>query len=212
MNNTIKLKDLVLIGGGHAHVHTLKMMGMKPMPDVQVTLITRDIETPYSGMLPGYISGYYSHEECHVDLGKLCGFAGVRLLHVEANKLDLDNKLIYCKDGRPPIRYDVLSIDIGITPKALPPKTSNNIGNMTPVKPIDGFGRRWNEILDRIKNASNDSKIKLIVVGGGGGGTELTFAIHHRIQAEMKKLNKDPSNVEISIIQRNSLLMPEHNR
>ena len=57
MQNSIIFKDLVLVGGGHAHVHILKMMGMEPMPGVQVTLITKDIDTPYSGMLPGYVGG-----------------------------------------------------------------------------------------------------------------------------------------------------------
>ena len=39
-----------------------------PEPGVAVTLISPDRHTPYSGMLPGYIAGHYSHADCHIDL------------------------------------------------------------------------------------------------------------------------------------------------
>ena len=135
MRVTPIVKDLVLIGGGHAHVHVLKSFGMKPMPGLRITLIARDVETPYSGMLPGFIAGHYAREECHIDLRPLARFAGARLIHDEAIGLDLTQRLVSCRT-QPSVGYDILSIDIGSTPHLS--STPGAAQYATPVKPIDG--------------------------------------------------------------------------
>ena len=199
------LKDLVLVGGGHAHVHTIKMFGMKPLAGVRVTLVTRDIETPYSGMLPGFVAGYYTRKESHIDLGRLCSFAGVRLLHVEACGLDTVNKLITCKDGRPPVHYDVCSIDIGITPKPHPAESG-----ITAVKPIDGFAQRWDVIFRRCLEIGSGDGLDVVIVGGGAGGVELAFAVRYRLSTELKRAGRSPDQVTVTLVQRGNEIMPLH--
>ena len=109
-------------------------------------MIARDVDTPYSGMLPGFIAGHYTREQCHIDLRPLARFAGARLIHDEAIGLDLTERLVSCR-AQPPVGYDILSIDIGSTPHLGsipgPPQYA------TPVKPIDGLAARWARIVDR---------------------------------------------------------------
>jgi selenide,water dikinase len=197
------VKDLVLIGGGHSHVYVLKMLGMNKIPGVRVTLVAKEVNTPYSGMLPGHVAGHYTWDECHVDLRPLCTFAGHRLIHDEAVGIDTVNKRVMLKN-RPPVSYDALSVDIGITPAA---GVRGAADFTTPVKPIFGFGARWESLMARVLETKK--KTHVVVVGGGAGGVELALAMQHRLRSELEKLDQPGDRVEFALVTRGEL-MPTH--
>ena len=171
--------DILLIGGGHAHVEVLRRFGMAPVPGVRLTLATRDLATPYSGMLPGLVAGTYSHAEAHVDLAPLAAFAGARLVHGAVTGLDLDRNEALI-DGRPPLAFDLVSLDIGSTPSAAAIRGAEHA---LPVKPVDRFLECWAEVEDRAVEAGDT--FRLVTVGAGAGGVELTLALQRKLAARL---------------------------
>ena len=166
--------------------------------------------TPYSGMLPGFVAGHYTYEECHIDLSRLCEFSKVHLIHCEANKIDMREKKVWCSDGRPPIPYDVLSIDIGISPSinvSLPDGFEVD-ELLVPVKPIDKFTKRFDSILGSImNNEEGESKSRrVVVVGGGAGGTELAMSLSYRLEVE----SEHP--ISMILVHRGPALLQSHNK
>ncbi len=131
-------KELVLVGGGHAQVYVLDSFAKRPMPGVRLTLIARDVETPYSGMLPGFIAGHYTADQCYIDLAPLAARAGARLVHDEAVGLDRAGRRVLCRNG-PPLPYDVVSIAIGSTPDLKQVAGAETFA--TPVKPVSTLAR-----------------------------------------------------------------------
>ncbi len=200
-------KDLVLVGGGHSHVSVLKGFGAKPMRGVRLTLITRDIHTPYSGMLPGLIAGHYEYDETHIDLGPLSQFAGARLYHDEAVGLDLESKKILCR-SRPPVPYDLVSINIGSTPTLDPvPGAAESV---VPVKPIGNFLHRWAEVRRRVLARAERTRIG--VVGAGAGGVELLLSVRHALE-DLRRVSGRPREApEFHLFFDSETILPTHNR
>ena len=200
-------KDLVLVGGGHSHVGVLKGFGTRPMPGVRLTLITRDIHTPYSGMLPGLIAGHYEYDETHIDLGPLSQFAGARLYPDEAVGLDHDSKRILCR-SRPPVPYDLVSINIGSTPTLDPvPGAAESV---VPVKPIGNFLSRWAEVRQRV--LARAARTRIAVVGAGAGGVELLLSVRHALE-NLRRVTGHPREApEYHLFFDSETILPTHNR
>ncbi|GMG87982.1 selenide, water dikinase SelD [Biformimicrobium ophioploci] len=175
MQDSPNYQDLVLIGGGHAHALTLMMWAMKPLPGVRVTLISPQVQTPYSGMLPGLIAGHYSYDETHIDLTRLCAAVGARFIVSSATGIDSEARQI-ALDGHPPIGFDLLSIDTGATPAHQLPGSEHAI----PVKPISRFYPHWQALRQQIREEHR--AFDLAVVGAGAGGCEIAMAMAHALQ------------------------------
>jgi selenide,water dikinase len=203
------LRDLVLVGGGHSHVGVLRMFAMKPEPGVRITVICTDIDTPYSGMLPGYISGHYSFDEVHIDLGRLCAFAGARLYRDEVVGIDRQNQKVICRN-RPAVAYDALSINIGSTPQVQHVAGAQALA--VPVKPIAQFNQRWLALLDKARQwPSHRGRMTVAVVGGGAGGVELVLSMQYRLRNELKAMGRSPETLKFVLLTSGETILPTHN-
>ena len=200
--------DIVLVGGGHAHVEVVRRFGMKPEPDVRLTLVSTPVDTPYSGMLPGYLAGHYGFDDCMIDLRRLCRFAGARLVVGRASGIDRAARQVSLAD-RPTLPYDLLSIDIGSVPE-----TGGIAGaeHAVPLKPIPAFLERWAKV-EGLAEARNGA-VRIVVIGAGAGGVEAAMALHSRMNARFQQSERKEQSTtgrpRFTILSMTSEIMPGH--
>lgn len=169
-----QIRDLVLVGGGHAHALVLRMWGMDPLPGTRVTVINPDPAAPYTGMLPGLIAGHYQREDLMIDLVRLSRFAGARLIVDKATGIDREARLIHLA-GRPPLPYDLAAIDVGITSDL--PALPGAMDHAVPAKPLGKYAEAWGAFV-----ASPPAHPRVVILGAGIGGVELALASAHRLR------------------------------
>jgi selenide,water dikinase len=170
--------EIVLLGGGHAHVEALRRFARRPLTGVRLSLVSRERRTPYSGMLPGVIRGDYAASEAHVDLAPLADACGARLVLSAAAGIDLAARRVLFAD-RQPVAFDLLSLDVGGEPAAAQ-------GGI-PVKPIGRLLDRLAE-LERVLEPGD----RVAVVGAGAGGTELALALATRLRVALICAEAEP--------------------
>jgi selenide,water dikinase len=194
--------DLVLIGGGHSHLFVLKHFAMHPLPGVRITLVTRDLHTPYSGMLPGFIAGHYDYDDTHIDLLPMARYAGARVIHDEVRAIDAEHKQISI-NGRPPLDYDLLSINIGSRP--FNPQGESSAKNQFAIKPVDRFIESWHQLEQGLQDS--DGELRLAIIGGGAGGVELALSLDYRA----RQLSRPRAGLKLVIVTDRERLLPGHN-
>ena len=168
------MKHLVLLGGGHAHLHVLKALGTQSMASAHVTLVSPFPRQTYSGMVPGLVAGHYKLDEISVALTALAAAAKVEFLETSATAVDAHAKTVQLLSGDT-LAYDVLSLDTGsvMNRDAIAGARQHALF----VRPIEHFNRLWTALFELTQQRAFD----VVVVGGGAAGVELVMAMQHRL-------------------------------
>jgi selenide,water dikinase len=192
------------VGGGHAHVEVIRQFAMHPVNGIKLVLVSEEVETPYSGMIPGLIAGHYTEGECHISLGPLCIKAGVRLLQSKVFSIDVGNKIVHC-ESRPGLPYDLLSINTGSIPNL---SSINGASFAIPIKPISCFLKQWYRAERLLLDQPRDFNV--VVIGGGAGGVEASLCLSHRLSSLALSKEGQGINVSVSLVTDKPRLLENH--
>ena len=145
-------------------------MAREPMPGVQAVLATPHARQIYSGMVPGWIAGHYTLDECAIPLEPLARAAKVELALARGGVVDAQERTVTLADGRV-AEYDVLSLDTGAAFDRDAIRGAREHGLfLRPMRALRAAVR------SRAGAARADRVLDIVVIGGGAAGFEVALA------------------------------------
>lgn len=190
-------KRLLLVGGGHAHLFVAEALAKRKHDDIDVVLISPQPLQYYSGMLPGWVAGYYALNHCCIDLRPLLKSAGIAYVQDSVIGIDVDKRCVCLSDGRH-VHYDMLSLNVGSETQV---NWLAELGSkLLPIKPLSVFSQSWPETLAM---AANTPSFHLAVVGGGAAGVEVALCV-------ARALRRKNGKAQITLVAGEQGLLPGH--
>ena len=163
-------QHLVLLGGGHAMLPSLRRAREWTGAGVEVTLIDPQRWLYYSGMVPEYLGGVYEKDDIRIDLARLADTAGVTFVQESATALNPDARTVTTAGGTE-VSFDVLGVDVGGVNPAVP-------DGAVASKPIYRIGDLEPPLRRTLSTPA--ASLRLVVVGGGAAGTEVALNLTGR--------------------------------
>lgn len=169
-------RRLVLVGAGLANLHLLRAWCRRPLPGVELVLVTPGDSIWYSGMVPGYLHGAYEAPMLRIDLGEMARAVGARLLTAAADRVRAEDRVV--EAGGESLAYDACSLDVGAAAagQGLPGVREHAVA----LRPMENTIA----LRDRVDALAASSRpFSLVVVGAGPSGVEVALALHQRATA-----------------------------
>ena len=187
-------KKLLLVGAGHAHIGLLRRLCVTPLVKSDITLITEQPQSIYSGMLPGWMAGHYILDDIRIDIAVLCKQAGIHLIQQPIVKIDAKSQRVMTTDDRH-YSYDVLSLNTGANTDM---RWLNNAetNSVITIRPLHSFVNQWSQVL---ATAQRTDCYRLAIVGAGAAAIELVMAA----KVALQRIN---ANHQVSLICGTALL------
>ena len=171
-------QHLVLLGAASAHLRVLAALAAKPLPDTQVTLVAAQPYTLPGPLLPGFIAGHTTLDDCTIALGRLVEHSGVRWVQLGISRLDTAVRAVHLSNGSA-LPYNWLSIANGLAcnreqvERTLPGARERALF----VHPVEPFAALW----PRVAALGDQRPLRLTVMGHDAQAVEIAMAVRHRL-------------------------------
>ena len=159
-------KHLVLVGGGHAHMVTLRNLHSFVDKGHMVTVVGPSSYHYYSGMGPGMLSRTYSPDDIRFATEQVVSKKGGTFILDKVVRVDPDAKTVFLEKGDS-ITYDVLSFNAG---SYVPwDQVIGESCDIFSVKPIETLLKAQARLLELFAS----KEITVGIVGGGPSSLEI---------------------------------------
>jgi NADH dehydrogenase FAD-containing subunit len=180
------------VGAGRAHLHVLHELVRRPLPGVEAVLIA-DGDHYHAPMVPGFLQARYELDDLRVDVAALASRAGVRLVRVAADRIDVGGHVVVAGGER--LSFDVCSLDVGCAAAEVPGAAQYAVALHPAARAVELRPR-----LDALLAAGRP--LSVAVVGGGAAGVQAALAVAQRLRSS-------PGGGHVSLVERGTEVLSD---
>ncbi len=161
--------DLLLLGGGHAHLPLIQVISSITERGHRVTCVSPSPVHYYSGMGPGMLGGFYEPAEIRFPIEEMVVRSGGEFVVDRAVRIDAKERRVALAGGD--MRsYDVLSVNTGSTIARTVRQRSDAAGPaLFRPKPLEELV----QARDTLRTVLAERATRIAVVGGGPAAIEI---------------------------------------